>query len=122
MKLPTLMFMLLGLTSYTSACLHVYGHIRWADQPAFGINYHYWDLRVVDNGVMVCNSQWGARVDKGVHLNINCLPGYIWSTDASGNIFWFRNSADQVTKNVYRVIKEQCWTPCGNNKRIEIDR
>jgi hypothetical protein len=45
----------------------------------------------IDNGHVVCNAQWGSRIDQDGHSRISCLAGYIWAVNKNGAVSWYSN-------------------------------
>ncbi|KAH7342561.1 hypothetical protein BKA65DRAFT_478435 [Rhexocercosporidium sp. MPI-PUGE-AT-0058] len=99
MKLSTIAATALLVTP-NLACLEWRGQLTWV--PFLG--YSGVDGVVIDNGLEVCNSRWGWRIDNDGHPQFDCLPGYIYATD--GVTSWYRNNGGGAW-----ALRNAAWNP-----------
>ncbi|KAF2734324.1 hypothetical protein EJ04DRAFT_523738 [Polyplosphaeria fusca] len=109
---------LLALTALPSAfaCLHTWGYI--VSDCTIGTTMDG-GAQVVDNGVVVCDNNWGLREDQDGHFAFNCLPGYVYAVEKTGTRSWFRNNANTYSW-INNVKKDTycCHGACDDRKGL----
>lgn len=115
MKLLTLLSAL-TLTTPTLACLHVYGNI--AGDPFLGPSV--WSVFAVDNGLTVCSSDMGARIDQDGHFSMGCLSGYVYAFTKDGRTAWYGNNGGGSFSFLQsnNPDKYDCYGACEDKKGV----
>lgn len=48
-------------------------------------------ITAVDNGVTVCDSDWGHRIDQDNHISVTCKAGFVYAVTKDGSMGWYKN-------------------------------
>ncbi|OBT68030.1 hypothetical protein VE03_01453 [Pseudogymnoascus sp. 23342-1-I1] len=83
MKLSALLPAALIAAAPALACLETSGSIDLAGNVQ--------RIIAVDNGVTVCDSDRGHRIDQDGHISVTCNPGFVYAVTKDGSMGWYRN-------------------------------
>lgn len=83
MKLSALLTAALIAAAPALACLETTGAIDLAGNVQ--------RITAIDNGVLVCDSDWGHRIDKDGHISLTCKAGYVYAVTKDGSMGWYKN-------------------------------
>ncbi|KFX96879.1 hypothetical protein O988_05131 [Pseudogymnoascus sp. VKM F-3808] len=107
MKISAILSAALIVAAPAFACLETVGSIDLAG--------HVQRITAVDNGVTVCDSDWGHRIDQDGHISMSCKPGFVYAVTKDGSMGWYKNP-----KNAYsfkQVVGGSHQTLYWNEKR-----
>ncbi|KAF1944126.1 hypothetical protein EJ02DRAFT_464434 [Clathrospora elynae] len=108
------MKLLLALSAIPAAlaCLHTWGDAHDDALPGLdGIG----SCGAVDNGLTVCSSDWGSRIDQDGHYIISCLPGYVYAFTKNGATTWYANPSNAFSwTNGPRSSSYCCYGACDD--------
>ena len=112
------LFLFLSALTSTLACLHTWGDTHADALPGLsGIG----SCGAIDNGLTVCHSDWGSRIDQDGHYSITCLPGYVYAFTKNGAKTWYANPinafswTNDPSHNTYC-----CYGTCDDRKGAEL--
>ena len=79
------------------ACLHTYGQVLTDIKRSY---YKLLWAGATDNGLDVCDIEWGWRIDQDGHFSITCLAAYVYAFTKDGETAWYSNGV-----NGYRFVQ-----------------
>lgn len=83
MKLSAILPAALFAAAPALACLETSGSIDLSGQIL--------GIKAIDNGVVVCDSDWGHRIDQDNHISVSCKPGFVYAMTKDATMAWFKN-------------------------------
>lgn len=101
-----------------SACVRFTGYITHS--PIFGSTMDP-GSQVVDNGEVVCKSDWGLSIDGGNNFAYGCKAGYSMSVSQSGQTAWYTAHGTNFSwNNRPKSEKYCCAGACEDKKGVGI--
>ncbi|KFY39990.1 hypothetical protein V494_03721 [Pseudogymnoascus sp. VKM F-4513 (FW-928)] len=83
MKFTTLIPAALIAAAPALACLETIGSID--------LRGNVQSIVAIDNGVTVCDSARGHRIDQDGHISVTCNPGFVYAVTKDASMGWYKN-------------------------------
>lgn len=89
MKLSALLPAVVIAAAPALACLETIGSIDLAGNVQ--------RITAVDNGVTVCDSDRGHRIDQDGHISVTCNAGFVYAVTKDGSMGWYKNPKSEFS-------------------------